>query len=313
MKIEKHGTPQIAQQRDRRRTFIIASIIAGSLLLTVLLAHWIDSRRASSDLQVEEEGLYLAGNTLRRASLGFNGLAADWYWMRSLQYVGHKFLNAQTNIQLDDLSQLNLNLLAPLLDIATTLDPEFEEPYEYAAAVLPAIDAQEAIRIIRKGIVANPSAWRLYQHLGYIYWQKRDFQAASEAYGQGAKLPGAPHWMEAMKARMAAEGGSRNLAREIYARMYEQAGDTSVKEMARRRLLQLDSWDQRDGLRKLLSAYKSKAGRCPSSWKEIGPLSRASGLPVDSSGSPLDPAGTAYVLVKGNCDVDLDPKSVVPR
>ncbi len=313
MKMQKQGLPQWAQRSDSRRTFVIVSIIACGLLATVLLAHWIDSRRASPDLQVEEEGLYLAGNTLRQASLGFNGLAADWYWMRSLQYVGHKLLNAKTNIQLDDLSQLNLNLLAPLLDIATTLDPEFEEPYEYAAAVLPAIDVQEAIRITRKGIAANPSAWRLRQHLGYIYWQKRDFQAASEAYGEGAKLPGAPHWMEAMKARMAAEGGSRNLAREIYGRMYEQAGDTSVREMARRRLLQLDSWDQRDGLRKLLSAYKSKAGRCPSSWKEIEPLARALRLPVDSTGAPLDPAGTAYVLVKSNCDVDLDPKSVVPK
>jgi hypothetical protein len=117
--------------------------------------------------------------------------------------------------------------------------------------------------------------------------------------------------MEAMKARMAAEGGSRNLAREIYARMYEQAGDTSVKEMARRRLLQLDSWDQRDGLRKVLSVYKSKTARCPSSWQEIEPLLGALRLPVDSIGAPLDPAGTAYVLVKSNCDVDLDPKSVV--
>src|SRR5258708_1919600 len=160
MKMQEHGLPQWAQRSERRRTSIIASIIVFGLLAAVFLAHWIDSRRASQDSQVDEESVYLAGNTMRRASLGFNGLAADWYWMRSLQYVGHKFLNAKTNIQLDDLSQLNLNLLAPLLDITTTLDPEFEEPYEYAAAVLPAIDVQEAIRIIRKGIADNPSAWR---------------------------------------------------------------------------------------------------------------------------------------------------------
>jgi tetratricopeptide (TPR) repeat protein len=313
MIVENNGLSEWAVKSDRPRTFIIASIIACNLLATVGLANWIDSRRPTTDLQVEEEGLYLAGPTVRRASLGFNGLAADWYWMRSLQYVGHKILNAKTNIQLDDLSQLNLNLLAPLLDVTTTLDPEFEEPYEYAAAVLPAIDVQEAIRIIRKGIAANPSAWRPYQYLGYIYWQQRDFQAASKAYGEGAKLPGAPHWMEAMKARMAAEGGSRNLAREIYSRMYEQAGDNSVKEMARRRLLQLDSWDQRDALRKALSIYRSRIGRCPSSWKEIEPLSRALQLPVDSTGAPLDPAGIAYVLVSRNCDVDLDPRSEVPK
>lgn len=297
------------------------SIRDGALLLTVLLglasvvglSRWLDSHRPPTDSKIEEEQLYLNGTTAKRISLGFNGLAADWYWMRSLQYVGRKIIGVPENIPIDSLGQLNLKMLAPLIDTATTLDPQFMEPYQYAAVVLPDIDLQQAIRITRKGIAANPSAWRLYQHLGYIYWQQRDFQAAGEAYDQGSKLPGVPPWMEAMKAKMAAEGGSRELAREIYSRMYEQASAVNVKEMARRRLLQLDSLDQRDGLRKVLSAYQSKVGRCPSSWKEIEPVLRALRMDLDSTGAPLDPAGTAYVLVSAGCDVDVDPKSEVPR
>ena len=72
--------------------------------------------------------------------------------------------------------------------------------------------AARAIQILKKGIDANPSAWRLHQHLGYIYWKQGNFQAASETYGQGAAIPGAPPWMEAMKAQMAAKGGSRSTA-----------------------------------------------------------------------------------------------------
>ena len=167
-----------------------------------------------------------------------------------------RFSTCPRTFHIDDLGQLNLKLLAPLLDTATTLDPEFLDPYEYAAIVLPAVDVQQAIRITQKGIDANPNAWRLYQHLGYIYWQQRNYQAASEIYGRGAQIPGAPPWMEAMKAKMVAEGGSRDTAREIYTRMYEQSAEEQVKEMARRRLLQLDSLDQRDGLRKLFTAYQ---------------------------------------------------------
>ncbi len=248
----------------------------------------------------------------KRISLGFNGLAADWYWMRSLQYVGRKIIDVPDNVPIDNLAQLDLKLLAPLIDTSTTLDPEFIEPYQYAAVVLPAVDLQEAIRLTKKGIAANPGAWRLYQHLGYIYWQQRDFQAAGEAYDQGSKLPGAPPWMVAMKAKMANEGGSRDLAREIYSRMYEQAENANVKEMARKRLLQLDSFDQRDGLRKVLSAYKARVGRCPSSWREIEPFLRALRVEVDSTGAPLDPTGTAYVLTNAGCDLDVDPKSEVP-
>ena len=292
----------------------------GLLLLTLLiglasvvgLSRWLDSHRPPTDSRMDEEQLYLTGTMAKRISLGFNGLAADWYWMRSLQYVGRKIIDVPDNVPIDNLAQLNLKLLAPLIDTSTTLDPEFIEPYQYAAVVLPAVDLPEAIRLTRKGIAANPNAWRLYQHLGYIYWQQRDFQAAGEAYDQGSKLPGAPPWMVAMKAKMANEGGSRELAREIYGRMYEQAENAKIKEMARKRLLQLDSLDQRDGLRKVLATYKTRVGRCPSSWKEVEPLLRAVRVEVDSTGAPLDPTGTAYVMVGDGCDLDVDPKSEVP-
>lgn len=274
-------------------------------------ARWLDNQKSTVQTEVQQESLYLTGPTLRRMSLGFNGLVADWYWMRSLQYVGKKILEAPENVQLDNLAQLELRLLAPLLDVATTLDPEFMEPYQYAAVVLPAIDQDEAIRITRKGIAANPTQWRLYQHLGYIYWQRDDFTAAGDAYAQGAMVPGAPPWMEAMKARMAAEGGSRDVAREIYTRMYEQAGDSQIKETARLRLLQLDSMDQRDVIRKLLTIYNARVGKCPSSWREVEPLLRAARLPV-ADRAPIDPAGTPYVLLTDKCEVDLDPGSVIP-
>jgi tetratricopeptide (TPR) repeat protein len=292
----------------------------GALLLTVLIgmigvysiSRWIDARRPAVNQSIEEDELYLNAATAKRLSLGFNGLAADWYWMRSLQYVGGKILDFPVDLPLDNLSQLNLKLLAPLLDAATTLDPQFMEPYQYAAVVLPDVDLQEAIRIIRKGIDANPSEWRLYHHLGFIYWQQKDFKTAGEAYEQGSKLPGAPTWMKAMRARMASDGGSTATAREIYRRLYDEASDNQVRNMARQRLLLLDSIEAQDALRKLMVAYKSKMGRCPGSWREMRTLLSALRIQVDTSGAPLDPAGTPYLLVPDKCDVTVDKKSEVP-
>jgi tetratricopeptide (TPR) repeat protein len=301
----------ITTSNDRKKTVTLGLVVLTGIVCAALLVRWIDTMRPAPDPKLVDESLYLNGKTARRMSLAFNGLAADWYWMRSLQYVGRKIVNYPEDAPLDDLKQLNLTLLAPLLDTATTLDPQFLDPYEYAAIVLPAIDVQEAIRITQKGIDANPNAWRLYQHLGYIYWQQRNYQAASEIYGRGAQIPGAPPWMEAMKAKMAADGGSRTTAREIYTRMYEQSTEDQVKDMAHKRLLQLDSLDQRDALRKILTAYQARAGKCPNSWKEIEPVLRAVRIPVDGSGSPLDPAGLPYVLRAGACEIDLDPKSEI--
>ena len=291
------------------KTVSLGLVVVLGMACAVLLLRWTDTLRPPADPNAIDESLYLNGKTARRMSLGFNGLMADWYWMRSLQYVGKKIINTPEDVPIDSLGQLNLKLLPPLLDTATTLDPEFMVPYEYAAIVLPAVDVQQAIRIAQKGIDANPNAWKLYHHLGYIYWQQRNYQAASEMYARGGQIPGAPSWMEAMKAKMFTEGGSRATAREIYKRMYEQAGEEQVKEMARKRLMQLDSFDQRDALRKLFATYKTSTGKCPDSWREVEPVLRALRIPVDQSGAPLDPSRTPYVLKAGECEADLDARN----
>jgi tetratricopeptide (TPR) repeat protein len=300
-------------RNDRLKNATLGLVIVVGLACAALLVRRMDTLRPPPDPNAIDESLYLNGKTARRISLGFNGLAADWYWMRSLQYIGRKMMNYPGDIAIDDLGPLKLKLLAPLLDTATTLDPEFLDVYEYAAIILPSFDVEQAIRITQKGIDANPNAWRLYHHLGYIYWQQHDYQSASEAYGRGAQVPGAPAWMQAMKAKMAAEGGSRSTAREIYTRMYEQSGELQVREMARKHLLQLASLDQRDGLRKILTAYQARVGKCPESWKELNAILRALRVPVDASSAPLDPAGVPYVLKAGTCEVELDPKSEVPE
>lgn len=300
-------------RRPSRATMATVILLVAGMVAVVFLARWIDSQQPLKAQAAHVEELYLSGNTVRRMSLGFNGLVADWYWMRSLQYVGQKIIDLPLDTQLDSLGQLNLTLLAPLLDTATTVDPQFREPYLYAAVVLADVDPERAIQIMRKGIAANPSVWRFHQHLGYIYWKQKNFQAASETFSQGAAIQGAPAWMEAMKAKMLADGGSREVAREIYKRMFEQAEDPQVKEMARRRLLQLASLDQRDALRKVLSLYQTRAGRCPASWREIEVALRGMRFSLDSTGAPLDPSGTQYVLVQSGCDVELGADSEVPR
>jgi tetratricopeptide (TPR) repeat protein len=296
---------------DRTKTTSLGLLIVIGMTATVALARFVDARRPAPDPTIADESLYLNARTAKRISLGFNGLAADWYWMRSLQYVGRKVIEQGRNVAIDDLGQLNLKLLAPLLENATTLDPQFLDPYEYAAVVLPAVDVNEAIRITRKGIEANPTVWRLHQQLGYIYWQQGDYATAAKVYGEGARLPGAPVWLEAMKARMAAEGGSRSTAREIYTHMFEQSADEKVKDMAQRRLLQLDSLDQRDGLRKLLATYQTRTGRCPDNWRRLDPVVRSIGFSLDASGAPLDPSGVPYVLTPGKCEVELGAGSQI--
>jgi tetratricopeptide (TPR) repeat protein len=262
--------------------------------------------------QVSEE-LYLSPQAARRLALGFNGLAADWYWLRALQYVGRKATAHRGSLQIDDLGPLQLRALSPLLEQATTLDPQFIAAYEYGAVVLPAVDDEAAVRLVEKGIRENPRAWRLHSNLGYIHWQRGRFGEAAEAYAAGARTEGAPRWMGAMAALMSTKGGSRETARAIYDVMLRNSDDGQMRALALRRLVQLQSLDERDALRRLLSAHRERTGRCAADWRELGPLLRASRLNLDASGSPHDPTGVPYKLVPDRCDAELGERSEVIR
>jgi tetratricopeptide (TPR) repeat protein len=303
--------------RAHSHTALLAAFVTLSLMGAVATARWIERHPRPAQLLPAEDRLYLKGSAAKRMSLAFNAIVADWYWMRALQYVGRKAVQ-HGNIRIDNLSELDLKLLAPLLDAAATLDPKFMAVYEYGAVVLPTIDDsdadEDAIALLKKGIAANPDAWRLYHHLGYIYWQRGDYKSASEAYRTGAGLAGAPAWMKGMEANMLVGGASPQLAREIYGRMLEQSNDEQVKVFAVYRLAQLDSMDERAAVTRLLSDYSARTGgRCPAAWREISAQLRAAGLRVDPSGAPVDPTNAPYVLVQQGCRVDLHPESKIPR
>jgi tetratricopeptide (TPR) repeat protein len=308
----KKNNSNEARAASKRQTILLTLVIIFCLSGAAGLNRWLEVNRPPVDTKAEEEKLYVTGKAARRMSLGFNGLVADWYWMRSLQYVGRKVIAEGDKFQFSDLGSLDLRLLYPLLDTATTLDPQFIPVYEYGAVVLPAINDEDAIKLLKKGIENNPNEWRLFHHLGYIYWQRKDYKMASEMYAQGARLQGAPAWMQAMSARMMVEGGSPETAREMYTRIYEQADDPSIREMAKARLLQLKSLDERKVIQNVLNNYAAQYGRCPSSWHEVAPLLRAARLRLDANGIPYDPSDAPYIL-KDGCAVGIDPSSRIPR
>lgn len=297
-----------------KRVLLVIQIVLG-LAVAIALVRAMNSRQSLTPTQTSEDPLYVKAATAKRMSLAFNGLVADWYWMRSLQYVGGKIVAFKDTHEgrFGNLGDLDLRLLPSLLGMSTTLDPQFLAPYEYGAAVLPEIDSDYATRLLESGVVANPSEWRLYQHLGYVYWQRHEYQKASEVYAAGAKIRGAPVWMAALGARMKAEGGSRDAAREMYRHLYESSTDPTVKDMVKKQVMRLDSLDERDEIRNVLNSFKARNGRCVSSWREVANELRAVRLILDpKTGAPVDPSETPYELIKNGCDVGLDVNTTVP-
>lgn len=219
------------------------------LTLSVIAQNWMDSQRR--DPLAIEETLYVSyGEAIKRASLGFDGLMADVYWIRTLLYFGGEFERQRGANQYFDVNRLKL--LQPLLDITVELDQKHIAAYRFGAVFLPDIDADAAIRFVERGVRNNPDEWRLYQDLGFVQWRRSRFREAAEAYARGSELPGAPAWMRTMPALMLAKGGERETARAMFLRVYEESDDPFIKQVCEEQLTLLDhNMPQRQGDREI--------------------------------------------------------------
>ena len=304
---------------NARKSVVSVLIIIVGLASAFFLTRYIEHKRPPLPHGYEDEDLTVEGSRLKGFVFGAEGLVADWYWMNSLQYIGNKITAVGLdNLNLDDLTPLNPRLLYPYLKNATDLDPRFIAPYSYGATILPAIDSQQAIALTEKGIANNPNQWRLHQYLGYIYWRQKDYEKAAEVYVQGAAIPGSPAFMKMMAARMKAEGGSRDTARAMYGQILAESQDEVSRQNAELRLMQIDSFDDRDMITAALTQFRDATGRCPSNWQELLPTlqkQRAVGHEplIDRSNNLVDPSGAPYSLNGATCTVELGPDTKIPR
>jgi len=277
------------------------------------LTNFIEQNKVAVSEDYYDSDLTLEGKRLRGFALGSEGLLADWYWMRSLQYVGDKLAKTDLEfINVEDLTFLKPRLLYPMLDNATDLDPQMMAAYTYGAMVLPAIDPKQAIALTEKAIANNPESWRMYQYLGYIHWRLKDYEKATEAYDRGSQIAGAPQFMRMMAASMRTKGGSREMARAMYQQMYDEAQDEQTRVTAEFRLNEIDSLNERDAMNAVMKKLAESAGRCPNSLKELLPHLRNIELPngrdfrVDAVSNLVDPTGVPYLLDRGTCEVVID-------
>ncbi|MFY9531831.1 MAG: hypothetical protein WBC04_01175 [Candidatus Acidiferrales bacterium] len=286
--------------QERFRTIWVASIATPALFLALVPRQKRIDATAILTPQQEDELLIRSGTLLKKLSLGYDSLLADIYWTRAVQYYGN-------HVQLP---QPEYESLYPLLDIATTLDPHLVIAHEFGALLLSeplpvgAGRPDLAIELVRKGIAANPTDYRLPASLGFIYyWHLHDYQKSSDAYLAGSKYPGAPVWLKGMAARVAELGNSRETSVFIWSQLYQSSNEPSVRENALKHLQALKADQDLEQLKKLVAEYNHRFGHFPSSTQELV----SAGM---LRGAPLDPAGFPYVIRPGG-DAGLSPQSTV--
>lgn len=246
-----------------------------------------------------------SGEAVRRMSLSFAPLVADIYWVRAVQYYG--------GTRLSDSPDKNYDLLYPLLDITTTLDPRFNIAYRFGSIFLAenypggAGRPDQAVALLQKGFRANPEKWQYLQDTGFVYyWWVGDYKEAARWFEKAAAVKGAPWWLKSLAAVTVAQGGDRRSSRLLWQSLRETADNEWLRNNAAWRLQQLDALDAIDQLTAVVAAYRARTGELPPSWAALVRAGLLRGLPLDPTGSPyaLDPATGAVRLA---ADSRLNP------
>jgi len=267
------------------KTAIVASAsLVVCLAASVILLRRVDRIRPQATL---DEVLYISSpKVLKRASLGYDGLMADIYWTRAVQYFGHRHF----------LYSRSYNELAPLLEITTHLDPHLLVAYQFGASFLApkppngAGQPQRAVELMEYGIQNNPDEWRLYYNLGFVYYMElKDYAKAAEAFERGSKVPNAHPFLKVMAAQMAQHAGEFETARALWTATYQTTQDRQIRANALEHLRALRVDEDVFHLQELVNEYQQKIGIAPSNLNDLVAMGMLSGIPVD-------PDGHAYKL-----------------
>jgi hypothetical protein len=253
--------------------------------------------------RAQEEALYLwSGASVRRLWPGFEDVASDVYWLRTVQYYGAKRAFA---------TQKRYDLLEALIDITTSLDPRFEIAYRYGAYFLAepppagAGDPQKAVALLERGAEATQS-WRLRQEAAYLtFLYLCDARRASDMLMEASRMPGAAFWLEALAADILARAHESALARSLWVRIRDDAVTPQARVNAEVNLRILDARDAVDALNDAAQRVQRRTGRAPATLEELQSLDRR--LPV------RDPEGIRFEYDSTEGRVSLSTRSPLWR
>ena len=302
------SSPEFFEMTAARRTTIAAAAcLTISMASSILLLRHIDEVRPPA---IIDDAPYISSpKMVKRASLGFDGMMACIYWTRIVQYFGERHVN----------HALTYNELAPLLEITTTLDPHLFPAYEFGASFLapaPPEGAGEpgrAIQLMEYGIRHNPDNWKLYYDLGFVYYTEiKNYEKASQAFAQGAEVPGANPLMKVLAAKMAGHAGDYATARLLWSSTYESSPDTLVRQNAIEHLRAIQVDEDVTRLQSAVTRFGERTGRLPANMQELAVAEDLPGIPVDPDGHPYKLTSRGLVVVENPDDFNFLTRGLPP-
>lgn len=217
--------------------------------------------------------------TLQLASLGFEALVGDFYWLRALQLVGGSA----------EWSEKDAPQIGRLADLVVGLDPWVDHPYRFTAVWLT--DSPESVRtanrILERGIAYHPTDWRNRFYLSFNhFFYLGDTDAAARELQPAIGLEGAPSYLGRLHARLRSERDGLEASAAYLTELLHQTEDPWQRAAYEKALDEIETERRARFLDQAREAYRRIHGRDIASVEDLtrGPDPVLPGLPPDVHG-----------------------------
>jgi tetratricopeptide (TPR) repeat protein len=276
----------------------LAAAAAGFTTLKAATDRVVRSRIPGSSI------IYIpSGKFLKFATFGYRSLAADTIYLWSIQYY--------STPTIDD----RFDHLDHVFGIINELDPRFQDPYEIGAMI--AIQgAQEnrgrrpemaekltkdAFTILDRGDANNPDQWIYTFEAGHIALMNlKDYPLAEKYFERCMKIPGAPVFVERLRANAIFKKGDLETSWQTWLDIYRRATDERTKKIASNHLYNVKAAIDRAAIEGALAEYRKRFGHLPADLGALVPSGLLPEVPKDFDGHDYvyDPAaGTVKTVI----------------
>jgi tetratricopeptide (TPR) repeat protein len=224
-----------------------------------------------------------SGKFLKYATFGYRALAADAIYLWAIQYY--------STPTIDD----RFDHLDHIFAIINELDPRYQDPYEVGAliAVQEARNPAAAFSILDRGAANNPDQWVYPFNAGHVALMTlKDYPLAEKYFEQCLKIPGAPEFVERLRANAIFKKGDLRTSWETWLEIFKKAPDERTKKIASNHLYNVKAAIDAAAIEDAAAKYRERFGRPPADLETLLRTGFLREVPKDMDGQDYiyDPA-----------------------
>lgn len=239
--------------------FLCSSFFLISLFFQVRIDA-TNERLPGEDLKYLPSGKFLKG-----AALCYDEVLADLLWIKAIGYFGEHYVADQ-----------NYAWLYHLLDITTSLDPGFEDPYEFGGIILAGEmgNIDQSTELLKKGMNNVFKHHKRYWYLpffvafNYMYY-KGDNLNAARYLEIAARYPQSPSYLPLLVSRLYANSDDPVLAIPFLEEMIRKTNSPELQKKLRKRIKEIMVERDIRFLEKGRDQFLAQTGRYPNTLDEL--------------------------------------------